>query len=42
MRAGVGKHQLRFKLRPESDKPSEDRYRLCLEASLPALRGIIP
>jgi hypothetical protein len=29
----------RFKLRPESDKPSEDKYRAWLEAGLPALYG---
>ena len=29
----------RFKLRPESDKPSEDKYRAWLETGLPALYG---
>jgi hypothetical protein len=29
----------RFKLRPESDKPTENKYRVWLEAGLPALYG---
>ena len=34
-----GKPALRFRLRPDTDEPSEDKYHTWLEANLPALSG---